>query len=257
MRMALGTKRRISVTMKPVLRSPIVVAILSRLIWAWMVLVVRTVRWRIEGAEEARRSWSEQDGVVVAAWHSRIMVLPAAWILFIRGWKDRISKGAMLISLSADGEPVARAIGHLDLHAVRGSAANKKKNKDKGGVRAIAEAIRLLRSGTAVCITPDGPRGPAEQVSPGAITIAQRAGAPILPYALSISPAWRLGTWDRFIIPFPFTRGAIVLGELLPTSRESDSEILRSQLQARLDAASRRADILVGIHPASTPDTAS
>ena len=81
----------------------------------------------------------------------------------------------------------------------------RKPKKDKGGARAIAEAVRLLRSGTAVCITPDGPRGPAEQVSPGAILIAQRAEVPILPYALAARPVIRLNSWDRFIIAFPFS----------------------------------------------------
>jgi hypothetical protein len=174
------------------------------------------------------------------------MILPSAWIRFIRGWKDRVNRAAMLISLSPDGEAVARAIDHLDLHAIRGSAANKKKRKDKGGARAIAEATRLLKSGSAVCITPDGPRGPAERVSPGAIMIAQRAGAPIVPYALSVKPCWRLDTWDRFIIPFPFSRGAIILGAPVEAPRSADPETLRAELQVRLDEVTRRADMLCG-----------
>ena len=196
-------KRAISRAMKSLLRSSIVAALLGRLIWVWMVLIARTVRWTVEIDPEARRAWEQNDGVVVASWHSRILLLPSGWVRFIRSWKDRVNRGAMLISLSPDGEAVARAIDHLELHAIRGSAANKKKRKDKGGARAIAEAARLLKSGCAVCITPDGPRGPAERVSPGAIMIAQRAGAPIVPYALSVNPCHRLSTWDRFIIPFP------------------------------------------------------
>ena len=233
--------------MKSLLRSPIVAALLGRLIWAWMALVARTVRWTVEVDPAARQAWQDNDGVVVASWHSRILLLPTGWIRFIRSWKDRVNRGAMLISLSPDGEAVARAIDHLGLHGVRGSAANKKKkNKDKGGTRAIAEAARLLKNGTAVCITPDGPRGPAEVVSPGAIMIAQRAGAPIVPYALSVKPCWRLDTWDRFIIPFPFTRGAIVLGPPLATPRAAAPEALQAELQERLDAATRRADMLAG-----------
>lgn len=243
--------------MKSLLRSSIVAAILGRLIWAWMVLVARTVRWTVEVDPAARQVWHEHDGVVVASWHSRILVLPAGWICFIRNWKDRVNRAAMLISLSPDGEAVARAIDHLDLHAIRGSAANKKKRKDKGGARAIAEAARLLKSGTAVCITPDGPRGPAEVVSPGAIMIAQRAGAPIVPYALSVSPCWRLKTWDRFIIPFPFTRGAIVIGPPLATPRTEDPAVLQAELQAQLDAATRRADMLAGRTTDTTMDPAS
>ena len=117
----------------------------------------------------------------------------------------------------------------------------------------MAEAVRLLKSGTAVCITPDGPRGPAEIVSPGAIMIAQRAGTPILPYALSVRWAKRLGTWDRLIIPFPFSRGAIVYGPSLDAPRDATPEALRVELQKRLDAATSRADMLAGCKPDEKP----
>ncbi|MCA8901609.1 MAG: DUF374 domain-containing protein [Hyphomonas sp.] len=242
--------------MKSLLRSPFVAALLGWLIWAWMELVARTVRWKVEVHRDARQVWRDHDGVVIAAWHSRIMLLPTGWIRFIRGWKDRVNTGAMLISLSPDGEAVARAIDHLQLHAIRGSAANKKKNKDKGGVKAIAQAVRMLRNGHAVCITPDGPRGPAQKVSLGALMIAQRAGTPVVPYALSVRPAWRLDTWDRFIIPFPFTRGAIVLGAPIDTARTIPLEDLQSELQQQLDAATDRADMLAAGKAAPRPEHA-
>ena len=234
--------------MKGFFRSKPVTYVLGALIWLWMALIAWTIRWRVEGVETARTSWSDTHGAVVAAWHSRILLLPSGWIRHMRHWPGPITDGAMLISLSPDGEAVAQAISHLGLKSVRGSGANKKKaKKDKGGARAIAEAVRLLRSGTAVCITPDGPRGPAEQVSPGAILIAQRAEVPILPYALAARPVIRLNSWDRFIIAFPFTRGAIVFGDPVPTSRDMSPETLRNLVQQSLDAATRRANALVGL----------
>lgn len=233
--------------MKSLFRSKPVTIMLGFLIWMWMALVARTIRWTIEGEEHVQQAWETQPGVVVAAWHSRIMLLPAGWIRHMKHLDGRIRNGAMLISLSPDGEAVARAIDHLGLKSVRGSAANKKKtNKDKGGVRAIAEAVRLLKSGTAVCITPDGPRGPAEVASPGAVMIAQRAGTPIIPYALSVRTAKRLDTWDRFIIPFPFSKGAIVYGPAIDAPRDASPQTLQALLQKRLDEATRRADMLAG-----------
>ncbi|KCZ94170.1 lysophospholipid acyltransferase family protein [Hyphomonas johnsonii] len=233
--------------MKFLFRSKPVVILIGFLIWSWMALVARTVRWHVEGEGEARQAWQASQGIVVAAWHSRILLLPTGWTRMIRHWPGRTAPVAMLISLSGDGEPVARAIGYLGLSAIRGSAGNKKKaGKDKGGTRAIVAAARLLRDGGGLCITPDGPRGPRETVSLGAILIAQRAGAPILPYALSSRPAKRLSSWDRFIIPFPFTTGAIVFGPVLETPRSADPEMLRAELQRRLDTATRRADKLAG-----------
>lgn len=233
--------------MKFLFRSRPVVILLGFLIWAWMALVGRTVQWTVEGDADARAAWESSPGIVVAAWHSQIMLIPAGWTQLIRHWPGRKAQVSMLISMSGDGEPVARAMRHLGVGTIRGSAGNKKKaNKDKGGARAVIEAVKLLKSGGAVCITPDGPRGPNEQVSLGAILIAQRAGAPILPYALASKPAKRLTSWDRFIIPFPFARGAIVFGEMLPTPRDATPEDLRDGLQRRLDAATRRAEMLAG-----------
>tara|TARA_R110000822_G_scaffold2139_5_gene10325 strand:- start:462 stop:1199 length:738 start_codon:yes stop_codon:yes gene_type:complete len=233
--------------MKSLFRSKPMTILLGVLIWGWMSLIARSVRWKVEGEGPARTAWASHKGIVIAAWHSRIMVLPSGWHRNMKHWPGEIRDGAMLVSLSPDGEAVTRAIALLGLHPIRGSAGNKKKaKKDKGGIRAIAEAVKLLKSGTAVCITPDGPRGPAEIVSPGAIMIAQRAGVPLLPYALSVKPATRLSTWDRLIIPYPFARGAIVYGEPLLVPRDSDPQEIQAELQKRLDEATQRADMLAG-----------
>lgn len=234
--------------MKSFLRSEFMTSVLGRLIWGYMRLISSTVRWKVYGAEQAKADWSKGTGVVLAAWHSQIITLPTGWIRELSQWPNPKRTASMLVSLSKDGEAVARAVDHLGIALIRGSASNKKKQKkDKGGVRAVAEASRALKSDNLVCITPDGPRGPAEEVSAGVIMIAQRSGAPILPYALATSPRKRLGSWDRFIIPFPFTRGAIVFGPMLFTQREDDPETLQAELQTRLDAAVAKAEEMVGL----------
>lgn len=234
-----------ALTMKALLRSGPVTSLLGALIWGWMALIARTVRWRIEGADGVKAAWTEAGGVIAGAWHSRIMLLPSGWLREFRPWRARPGPVAMLISLSPDGEPVAKAIRWLGLVGIRGSKANRRKrDKDKGGGRAIAEAVQHLREGGALCITPDGPRGPREEVGLGPILLAQRAGVPIVPYALASAPCWRLDTWDRFVIPLPFTRGAIVFGEPLTVERDRDVSQLRAELQRRMDAAQARADAL-------------
>lgn len=213
-----------------------------------MALVGRTVRWTVEGEAETRAALAaETPGVVVACWHETILLMPSGWTRFARHWPEKRGRVAMMISLSADGEPVARAIRHLDLDVVRGSTGNKKKaGKDKGGMRAIAEASTRLRAGDYICITPDGPRGPRRIASQGAVTLAQRTGAKVLPYAISARPAPRLNTWDRFIIPMPFTRGAIVFGPLIDCPREASPEALQAALQSGMDEATARAEMLAG-----------
>ncbi len=233
--------------MKGFLRSQPVIVLLGGLIWLWMALIARTVRWRVDGADAARAAWAQGGGTLVTAWHSAILLLPAGWVREMRDWPGRAGPGAMLISLSADGEPVARAIRNLGLTPIRGSRGNaRKRGKDKGGARAIVEAVGVLRKGGAVCMTPDGPNGPAEEAGLGPILIAQRAGATLLPYALSVSRQHRLDTWDRFILPLPFSRGAIVFGAPLRAAAGDDPEHLRAELQRRLEAANDRALTLAG-----------
>lgn len=212
-----------------------------------MALCGRTIRWTIEGADTARAAWREHDAVIVAAWHSRILLLPSGWAKLMRKWPGRRAPSAMMISLSPDGEPVARAIRHLGLESIRGSSSHKQKQKDKGGAAAVAAAIRRLKKGGAICITPDGPRGPAQISQLGPILLAQRTNAVILPYALASVPARRLSTWDRFIIPYPFTRGAIVFGEPIRIQRGEDNEMARTGLEVALNAATERAEELVGL----------
>lgn len=228
--------------MKAILRSAIVTSILGWIIWAYMALCNRTIRWSVEGDEEALKIWLGYPNIIVAAWHSTILLLPSGWNRIIRKWPQQKTRSAMLISLSKDGEPVAKAIKHLGLEAVRGSSTHKKKKRDKGGMKALAEALRILKTGGGICITPDGPRGPAEVAQNGPVIMAQRSGAPILPYAIVSAPRKRLNTWDKFRIPYPFSRGALVFGEPVIPDKDADRETLRQRLEDNLNTAMARAE---------------
>lgn len=228
--------------MKSILRSAIVASILGWLIWAYMALCNRTIRWSVEGEEAALKVWLDYPNIIVAAWHSTILLLPSGWNRIIQKWPNQKTRSAMLISLSKDGEPVAKAIKHLGLEAVRGSSTHKGKKRDKGGMKALAEALRILKNGGGICITPDGPRGPAEIAQNGPIIMAQRTGAPILPYAIVSAPRKRLNTWDKFRIPYPFTRGALVFGEAVIPGDNDDRETLRARLEVSLNTAMARAE---------------
>lgn len=248
--------------MTAIFRSPPVQYTLAFLIWAWMALITRTVRWTVENEDEARRIAEAPGPLMVAAWHSRIMLMPSGWTRYLRKWRrhtpEGVPPGAMLISHSRDGEFVARAIKWLGLMPIRGSSANRRKRKNKGGMQAIREASEILRAGGGVCLTPDGPRGPRQRASMGAILLARRTGTPILIYGLASSPARRMKTWDRFIIPVPFGRGAIVFGGALEVSRDADGETLRQELEDRLNAANARAEEIVGlkrVEPAALHET--
>ncbi|MEL6257884.1 MAG: lysophospholipid acyltransferase family protein [Pseudomonadota bacterium] len=240
--------------MKGILRSTPVAAVLGWLIWSYMALCSRTIRWTVEGANAAEASWPDHGSTILAAWHHQILLLPSVWIQMVRQWHAPRGRAAMLISLSADGEPVAKAIEHIGLESVRGSARDKRKNKDKGGREALKAALEILRSGGGVCLTPDGPRGPAERVAPGPAVMARRVSATTIPFAISARPAWRLKTWDRFMIPLPFTNGAMVFGAPILAERYEDADSLRRAIQTGMDHANSRAQaILAGVDSASQP----
>ena len=115
-----------------------------------------------------------------------------------------------MISRSADGEFIAKAVARLGIPAVRGSSSNKDKaDRDKGGTQALRDGLRQLKVG-GLAITPDGPRGPVRSMAEGLPVMAKLSRAPVLFLGLSCNPAIRLKSWDRSLLPLPFGKGAVV-----------------------------------------------
>jgi lysophospholipid acyltransferase (LPLAT)-like uncharacterized protein len=109
------------------------------------------------------------------------------------------TQSVALVSLSRDGDLFTRLVARWRFDTVRGSSS-------KGGRESLAGLIDTLRSGRKVFITPDGPRGPRHSMKPGAITVARRAGVPLVLCRISAGSAIYGSNWDRFLIPLPFTR---------------------------------------------------
>lgn len=168
--------------------------------------------------------------IAFTLWHGRL--LPLTWYHRGRGI------GA-LISLSKDGEYIARIVQGWGYQVVRGSTS-------RGGSRALAEMIRLGRKGRSLAFTPDGPRGPRERMKPGVLLAAQRAGLPIVPVSAACSRAWWFEGWDRFLVPQPFSRVLITHAAPVRVPRDLDEAGLQRlsdeiedelrTLQAGLDA---------------------
>ena len=102
------------------------------------------------------------------------------------------------------------------------------------GAAALLELSNVLSSGRDVLITPDGPRGPAYQLGPGIIFLAQKTGAPVVPVNMEYSSCWRVKSWDRFIIPRPFSKVRVIIGQpqqirSTSTPEEFENERLRVQ----------------------------
>ncbi|WP_296818169.1 lysophospholipid acyltransferase family protein [Brevundimonas sp.] len=222
--------------MRP-LRSPFVQGLLSRLLAGWLRLCIATTRWRHENLEAAEETWASGGGAIVCFWHSRIALAPACWPL------DRAQEPRVLISLSPDGEFIAQAVSRLGFPAIRGSSSKKAAlDKAKGGAAAFRDVLRWIRSGGGIAVTPDGPRGPAEEMAEGAALLAKASGAPVLLVGLASKPEIVLDTWDRARVPLPFGRGAIVWDGPIIWEEGADLASVRQEWAARLSAATRRAE---------------
>jgi lysophospholipid acyltransferase (LPLAT)-like uncharacterized protein len=206
---------------------------------AWLASVVwkalkATLRRRGGAGIDAVRALVEADRrIVFAFWHRRLVMMPLGY-----PFARRDGKGvAILSSDSRDGEMSAAIWRHLGIHAVRGSASHG------GGAQGLAKMIQAVRDGWDLGITPDGPRGPRFEAKPGAIAVARKTGAWVVPITVAYSGAWLLGTWDGMLVPKPFSSVAVLYGEpyLVPEKIGDEAPYARA-LQDAMMALEKAAD---------------
>ena len=214
--MALSVSRRI-------LR---VVAHPAVIMWAstWRLDIVNGERW------EASRS--SGTPTVILFWHEALLPLL---------WHHRNQNLSTVVSDSPDGQHIADLAQTLGYRSVRGSSS-------KGATRVLLAAARELRDGYSVGFSPDGPRGPRRIMKPGALLAGQRAKASILPVHATADRAWRLNSWDKFLIPKPFARVAISYGQPFTVGPGE-----QGLAEATATATSAMADLVSEGHGTTTP----
>jgi lysophospholipid acyltransferase (LPLAT)-like uncharacterized protein len=162
---------------------------LARLGTALVRLLGLTWRVRVSHDEDMRRFRAARQPIVFMLWHGTILPLL---------YHHRNEGVVVVISEHADGEIIARIAENLGFGTVRGSTS-------RGSARALLGAVHMVSEGHDLAVTPDGPRGPAKTIAPGSAIIAQRTGAPVIGAVATARRAWRLKSWDGFLIPKPFT----------------------------------------------------
>lgn len=230
--------------MKGLLRSAAVQAALGFVLGAYLRLVLATVRWRHENLACVEPVLAGEGGAIALFWHGRI---PLSLATAPQWWRKPTRA---LISPSADGEFIARALALSGFPAIRVSSAKKgDAAKARAAVAAVREAVAWVSGGGALIITPDGPRGPNEVIAAGAAQIARRSGQPVYLMGIAAHPSLRLDSWDRVMFAAPFGRGAVVWDGPYHVPAQADEEAVRGLLadwSARLSAATRRAEAMVG-----------
>jgi len=192
-------------------------------------LLGKTLRIKWIGEENLNPIREDKGRVLYAFWHGRMLIL---------SYSHRWQKIHVLISQHRDGELIASIIERLGFATIRGSTT-------RGGTKAIFEMAKKGVDGYDVAITPDGPKGPRFKVQPGTIYIAQRSGLPIIPVTNSAKSRWTLSSWDGFLIPKPFSKAVIMIGEPIYVSPESTPQELeekKEELEKKLVELTQKAD---------------
>jgi hypothetical protein len=208
-------------------------------------LVASTLRWHVIGEEQIDDLIRENGkGVILVSWHGRTF-LPITRFRNRGYWS--------MISTSRDGEYQDRIFKRFGFNTVRGSTSAR------GAVQATVTLIKHIKSGDVAAMTPDGPRGPSGCAQPGVVFMAMRAGCPILPCGISASPRCLVPTWDRYMIPAPFSRAVMVYGEpmYIPSDAKTEEEqrLWADKLGAQIDALEREAERLSGARPGPPNDS--
>ena len=176
--------------------------------------------------------WQDRQGVIVCFWHGRLLAMPFAY---------KGSRAKVLISRHGDGEFIARVIKYFGLGAVRGSYR-------KASVSSIREILAELKQGTIVGITPDGPKGPRYRIKEGIVELAKLAQRPILPVAYGADRKKVFASWDRFVLPYPFSRILFLWGDPVYVPRDASGgvvEEIRRELENALVSLTEAADRMV------------
>ena len=173
-------------------------------------------------------AYDSDDPSLVVAWHGSLIV-PI--------YCHRNRNLVIMTSLSGDGDLLTHALYNLGYKCVRGSSS-------RGGMRGLLEMVKLIKTGGNGAITVDGPRGPRHEVKPGAVLVAQKSGAQIVPVGMAYSNCIRLKNWDRTEIPVPGSRAVMVSGEpfKIPSSisLEDGCKMVKERIFACEDLAAQK-----------------
>ena len=213
---------------------------------AWYLrLVHATGRWGVEGDETARAMWRDGKPFILSFWHNRLLMMPFAWN---PPSGTRTAPIHMLISAHQDGRLIARAVSHFGIDTVAGSDSSNT-------MSAMRALVRVVRGGSWIGITPDSPPGPRMRAKNGVAVLARLARVPVIPATYSIR--WRIvgKSWDRLVVPMPFSRGVFLWGAPIAVAEDADAaalEIVRRKIEDALTQLSAEADRRFG-HKAIEP----
>lgn len=212
------------------------IALISRLGYWIIRIICSTLRWEVEGWHNFTSTHEAGRQNIGAFWHGRIF-MAAYWF--------RNRDILVMTSQNRDGEYIAGVIRRFGYGAARGSST-------RGSRGAIVEILRGMKAKRDVAFTIDGPRGPRYQAKPGAAFVACKSGNPVMPFNISVERKWVMNSWDHFMVPKPFTRALLSIGDLIYVdSMANEQELQRAEerIQKSLDELRHHGDSYWGDEP--------
>jgi lysophospholipid acyltransferase (LPLAT)-like uncharacterized protein len=182
---------------KSLLKKPLTVKIFSWFISGYISFVFKTTRWKFLNEAIPQAYWKEGKPFMLCFWHNRLALMTFIW--------PKSHPLYMMISSHPDGQIISNTVGRYGIKTVVMSSKN--------GTEGIRNAMRFVKSGASLGITPDGPRGPRFQADKGALSLARMAKIDLIPASYSTTRRKILKSWDRLVVPLPFGRGVFMWGQ--------------------------------------------
>ncbi len=196
----------------------------------WVIkLLGRTMRFEEIHPEIPKSFWKRGIPFIGAFWHGRLLMMPHVY---------KGNQLGFLVSPHRDGQVVGKALKRFGFHAILGSTTRK-------GFSAFKQMVRARQNGSDIAIAPDGPRGPRCHAQIGIIDLAKLTGRPIIPVSFNASRRKIFKTWDRFLLPYPFSKGVFIWGDPIHIDPNGDRVYLEERrifLENRLNELTEKAD---------------
>jgi lysophospholipid acyltransferase (LPLAT)-like uncharacterized protein len=192
----------------------------------WVRLIGGSLRLEVSGWEQYA---TDDSKLIFCGWHGKSLIF-ASYFRKRGYW--------VIISNSNDGDIQNEVFTRMGYQTIRGSTG-------RGGVRAALQGVKALKAGGTMAITPDGPRGPSGQVQGGVMLMAQKSGAALVPVGLSAKRAIYVKSWDKYMLPAPFSAARMVFGEPLLIPDDAD-EATVEEIRMKLESEINRLEAIAG-----------
>ena len=220
---------KLRVMIKKFVKSEIFRSFLSWIISVYIKICFHTSKWIVKEGSNIEALISQKKSFIVCFWHGRLLMMPFCWYFK--------KKFFMLISAHRDGKLISKAVRYFGIETITGSSSNTK-------ISSVKNIIQKLNNNHIVGITPDGPRGPNQEVKEGLISLAKKTNTPIITLSLGAKYKKSLNSWDKFNFVYPFNKIVVVWGNPIYFKKKDLIEHKKNQLEQELKRITNLADNL-------------